>query len=145
MNLDLTHDRFRNLAKQLVSFGLIGLIATFVHALVFHFSYVYLEFSSLRANTVGFLIAFSVSYMGQFRITFRRESKQVSNKYGAFLKFFCVAMIGFGLNTVFAFVVIDVMVMPHYVYLFLLCCVTPLVIFLLTKLWVFSKSPQLPI
>ncbi len=123
--------------KQLLSFGLVGVGATITHACVFHLLYEYGHQHQLVANIVGFLIAFMVSYLGQFHWTFKQEALALTNKSRAFLRFFKTALIGLTINLIWAGIIIDALSLHHYIYLFFLTFITPLVIFLLNKFWVF--------
>ena len=84
--------KLRELIRQVATFGLVGIAATAVHygtalavSQVIPLAY---------ANPIGFLAAFSVSYFGHLRLTFR-ISAQDSNHRMRMIKFFVVASLGF--------------------------------------------------
>ncbi|MDO6526090.1 GtrA family protein [Motilimonas sp. 1_MG-2023] len=123
---------------QLVSFAVVGVGATLTHAMVFHALYAWVNVAQLPANILGFLVAFSVSYLGQFKWTFKTEAQAVTSQKKAFIRFAKTAAIGLLLNLTWAGITIDWLGLHHYVYLVLLTFVTPVVIFALNKFWVFK-------
>lgn len=123
---------------QLISFAVVGVGATLTHALVFHILFAWVGVAHLLANIGGFLVAFSVSYLGQFKWTFKTEAAAVSCQKRAFVRFFKTAILGLLLNLLWAFITIDWLGLHHYFYLALLTLVTPVVIFTLNKFWVFK-------
>lgn len=123
---------------QLISFAVVGVGATLTHAWVFHALYAWAEMAQLPANIFGFLVAFSVSYLGQFKWTFKTEAQAATSQKKAFIRFGKTALFGLLLNLGWAGLTIDWLGLHHYVYLALLTFVTPVVIFLLNKFWVFK-------
>lgn len=123
---------------QLVSFAVVGVGATLTHALAFHVLYAWVDVTQLPANIIGFLVAFCVSYLGQFKWTFKTEAQAATCQKKAFMRFAKTAAIGLLLNLAWAGITIDWLGLHHYVYLALLMFVTPVVIFLLNKFWVFK-------
>jgi len=84
-----------HLGTQLFLFGLVGVGAMLVHMAVVWQLVESMAFAPLRANVVGFLVAFGVSYLGHGRLTFRGHGTEV----GASLpRFFLVASLGFAVN-----------------------------------------------
>lgn len=134
-------NKLKNLTniQQILSFAIVGVGATLTHASVFHLCYEEAKLNHFVANLIGFAVAFLVSYLGQFKWTFKQEAKQVSHQGKAFLRFFQTALIGLGLNLVWASLVLDWLQLHHYVYLAMLTFVTPVLIFLLNKFWVFKS------
>ncbi|MFO6424402.1 GtrA family protein [Motilimonas sp. KMU-193] len=124
---------------QLISFAVVGVGATLTHALVFHILFAWFGWTQLPANIGGFLVAFAVSYLGQFKWTFKTEAAAVSCQKRAFVRFFKTAIFGLLLNLLWAFITIDWLGLHHYVYLALLTFVTPVIIFALNKFWVFKQ------
>lgn len=135
--------RLRELAtnrlfQQLVSFAIVGVGATLTHAIIFNISFELLQLYHLIANIFGFCIAFLVSYLGQFHWTFKEQSIQLADKRGAFFKFLKTALLGFAVNLFWAFLILELLQLHHYYYLALLTFVTPILIFILNKFWVFK-------
>ena len=61
----------RALSLQVVRFGIVGVAATLTHAGVALLAHAALGLPPLRANVMGFLVAFAVSYGGHYHWTFR--------------------------------------------------------------------------
>lgn len=120
---------------QLTSFAIVGGLASLVHVGVFHVIFVYFSVTHWLANLAGFSLAFIVSYLGQFRWTFRQEAKKILDPHKAFGRFLRIALIGLGLNLFWAYLFIDILAWHHFFYLSMLLFVTPVVVFLLTKFW----------
>jgi putative flippase GtrA len=59
--------------KRVGKFGIVGVLATIVHTLIFAVVMQTGEPSALLANTVAFFIALIVSFLGNAWWTFRRE------------------------------------------------------------------------
>ncbi|PKF61962.1 hypothetical protein CW745_08220 [Psychromonas sp. psych-6C06] len=126
------------LFQQLVSFAIVGVGATLTHALVFNVAFDQLQFHHLFANILGFCVAFTVSYLGQFHWTFKAQTIQLADKRSAFFKFLKTALLGFAVNLFWSFLILEVLHLHHYFYLALLTFVTPILIFMLNKFWVFK-------
>jgi putative flippase GtrA len=124
--------------QQLVSFAIVGVGATLTHAIIFNISFEQLRLHHLIANILGFCIAFLVSYLGQFHWTFKEQAIQLEDKRSAFFKFLKTALLGFALNLFWSFLILVFLQLHHYFYLALLTFVTPILIFLLNKFWVFK-------
>ena len=59
-------------ARQILRFGVVGGLATVVHALVGYLSVVLFDLTGQQANVVGFGIAWWVSFFGHHIFTFER-------------------------------------------------------------------------
>ena len=127
-----------SLSQQLVSFFIIGVGATLTHAIVFNISFEQLQLHHFMANILGFCIAFLVSYLGQFHWTFKDQTIQLSDKRSTFFKFLKIALLGFLVNLLWSYLILEFLLLHHYYYLALLTFVTPILIFMLNKFWVFK-------
>ncbi len=76
---------------RLIRFGIVGVGATLVHIGVALLSLNYIINSPQISNAIGFLVAFIVSFTGQYFWTF----KSTKHPLTAVIKFFCVALTGF--------------------------------------------------
>ncbi|WP_022942804.1 GtrA family protein [Psychromonas hadalis] len=126
------------LFQQLVSFSIVGVGATLTHAVIFNLVFQQLQFHHFIANILGFCLAFLVSYLGQFHWTFKEQAIQLTDKRSAFVKFFKTALLGFAVNLFWSFIILEFLQLHHYYYLALLTFVTPILIFVLNKFWVFK-------
>lgn len=126
------------LFQQLASFAIVGVGATLTHAIMFNIAFEQLQFHHLVANILGFCLAFLVSYLGQFHWTFKEQAIQLKDKRSAFFKFLKTALLGFAVNLFWSYLILVFLQFHHYYYLALLTFVTPILIFLLNKFWVFK-------
>ncbi len=126
--------------KQLTSFGVVGIVSTITHAVVFQVGHSGFELNVLIANLLGFGVAFVVSYLGQFNFTFKQESLQLGSKHKVKAKFFVASILGLSLNITWGYIIIDIFNLRSCIFLFFLCVITPLVLFALNKWWVFRHS-----
>lgn len=75
---------------QLLKFGLVGLLATLVHALIALFL-IQFGLEPLLANPIAFLVAFQLSYLGHSRWSFgSKKSYRLMHMY----RFFIVSILG---------------------------------------------------
>lgn len=61
---------------QLVKFGLVGGVATFVHAGVGYSSATLFDLNGQQANVIGFCFAWGISFFGHHTFTFERRANQ---------------------------------------------------------------------
>lgn len=80
--------------RRVVLFGLVGITASVVHFLLAAALFSHLSINLFLANVFGFLLAFSVSYLGHYYLTFR--SRQVHRT--AVRRFMMTALTGFAVN-----------------------------------------------
>lgn len=69
--------------RQLIKFGFVGGVATFVHASVGYSSVAMLDLNGQQANVVGFCFAWWISFCGHYSFTFERRA----NRKDALLRF----------------------------------------------------------
>ena len=87
---------------RLVRYALIGVCATLVHAAILWLLVTYAELRPSIATILGFLTAFSVSYLGHYHFTF-----QSTEPHGRALpRFLAVALCGVFLNGLI-FIIVD--------------------------------------
>ena len=117
-------------------FGLVGIVATSVHMLVFALLLELTLLSGLTANTLAFISAVVVSYLGNRNWTFMTLTQQhfSAAKYGI------VAASGFVLNGLFAFVIVDQWAQPYGFAMLPMLVVTPCVTYLATRHWVLARA-----
>ncbi len=130
-----------NTLQQLLRFGIIGVIATLIHAILFHTLYINQLFSSLPANLISFIVAFTVSYLGHLKWTF--VIKDVPKRtYPLFWKtlfrFLPTALLGLTVNITAGWLIIEYLQLSHYYFLGIVVFFTPALTFLISKYWVFK-------
>jgi putative flippase GtrA len=124
------------LLLQYARFGVVGLGATLVHVLVYAGLIELLALSPLAANTAGFALAVNLSFFGHRGWTFRDQRGPEARR--SLWRFWVVALLGFALNTLFVWLVTDLLGLGYAYAIPLLAGVTPLATFALSKLWAFS-------
>lgn len=123
--------------KQISSFGTVGLLATFTHALVFELAFTIISLSSLMSNVIGFCGAFAVSFCGHFCFTFRNESREVGGLRWSALRFLLVSLLGLFLNLIGGVLLIDMLQLHRIFFITYLFVVAPTFVFVINKFWVF--------
>lgn len=122
------------LLPQLLKFGLVGLLATAVHAATYLIA-VLKDVAPLAANAGGFCMAFLFSFVGHWRWTFIQSAMPARR---AFAKFLLTSLIGFASNGVLTWVSTDALHLPSASALVGILFVTPLLVFFLAKHWAFA-------
>jgi len=84
-----------HLIWRLVTFGAVGVLATFVHFVCVRGLVAVAEWRPLPANLVGWCVAFAFSFAGHFFVTFRSPQLRAAT---ALRRFFAVAAMGFVAN-----------------------------------------------
>jgi putative flippase GtrA len=100
-------NQIRKLLKSLFWFGLVGGAAMIVHFYTVVAIFVPLNIHPLIANTLGFLIAFVVSYLGHAHLTFRNPSKPNNTNLKSMYRFLSVAILGFVINQMIFFILLQ--------------------------------------
>lgn len=126
---------------QYLKFGTVGGAATGTHVLVYVGMIEGAALRPLVANVVAFCAATGVSFLGHFYWTFRDETSaripSGSPRHAVCAKFVLSALIGFALNALGVYVVVDVLALPYLYAPLLMVSVVPLLVFVLNKWWVF--------
>jgi putative flippase GtrA len=131
----------RALAVQYLKFGLVGGLATLIHAVLFVALMETAGLGPMAANVGAYAVAVFVSYFGNFRWTFGAARPEV----GSFLRFCVATAAGFVLNTAAIWAIMDLYGLPYPYTLPVIAGVTPVVVFALNRAWSFrSGSPSHP-
>lgn len=121
--------------KRLAHFGITGGIAALVHLVVAVILVSKLDLAPLIANIIAFLAAFSVSFYGHSRWTFR-DINSSANK--TLIKFFITASISFILNeTMFAYMLSKHQI-PYYFSLIIVLAMVSTITFIISRYWAFK-------
>lgn len=121
---------------QIIRFGVIGAAATVVHMSVAFVLYYGLDFAPLMANPIAFLIAWCVSYTGQFKWTFKDSGAQHKSSAP---KFFAVSVLSLVLSQIVVWFTAQYLGLPFYLAMICVVLSVPIVTFLLSKFWVFRR------
>ncbi len=122
------------LAIQAAVFGAVGLAASLTHFLVASALFSLAAIPIFFANVVGFSIAFLVSYMGHYHLSFRSTAPAIS----ALSRFLAVALSGFALNNLVLFILHAGLGFHELVALAGAIVVSAGFVFVLSKLWAFA-------
>lgn len=126
------------IVRQLSRFGVVGLVATFLHLSVFSLlAHAEVTGASL-ANLIGFLVAFLFSFVGQSYWTFPSERSDRAERHRRFLRYIIVALVGFLLNAGTVHVIVDLLHHPYTYALPIMAVCVPAVLFILNKYWAFA-------
>lgn len=122
------------LLRQIASFGAVGLCATLVHVTL---AWALIEQAALNgfaANACGAAAAFSVSYLGNARITF----PGARGLPGGAVRYLAVTIVSLVLSSaILAFV--ESNGLPTYAYALIVVLTVPPTTFLLAKFWAFQR------
>ncbi|WP_084486993.1 GtrA family protein [Brucella rhizosphaerae] len=114
---------------QIGSFGLIGLLATALHSLVFS-ALVWRGCDPLTSNFIAFCCAVPVSFNGNRYLTFKNR--------GNFAKFVVMACCGLILNHINVWIITDIVELNWKYSLPGMLVVVPIFSFFISKLWVYK-------
>lgn len=134
--LSVLPESLRKPIAQLLRFGIVGVAATIVHMSVAFALHYLLNLSPLLSNFFAFLVAWCVSYAGQFSWTFKNSS--AGHKQSA-PKFFAVSVLSLILNQIIIWVTAEYFQIPFYLAVIFVVTSVPLVTFFLSKYWVFRE------
>lgn len=123
------------LVRQIAFFGLVGILATFIHVALALSLITYTEINPYLANALGALSALGVSFFGNSHLTFLYRGS-VSR---AFLKFLAQSGISFALTNIILFGV-EKSGWPEWSYAAIVVAIVPPTSFLFAKLWVFRSE-----
>ena len=130
----------RELLRQILVFGVVGVCATLTHYLVALGSVTYLSIPVYLANLLGYLTAVGVSLYGHARFSFKMTvNKSLLNK------FILVSVGTFLGSEILLFVMESELSLPHEISLGVVVVTIPVISFILNKFWVFThKNPLSP-
>lgn len=126
---------FNEHGSQIIRFGIVGIAAAITHVLTVIFLVEHQWMQPLIANIFGYLLAFQVSYFGHRHFTFQ-HSAPISETIGRFV---IVATIGFSFNESLFYLFLHYFNQYYPIALLLTLTITPLMTFILGKLWVFPR------
>lgn len=128
-----------SLLQQGFRFGIVGILATLLHVCVYVSLVAATGIHPSLSNVIAFVIAFGISFIGHFHWTFASPDKAAQRAWGRpLLKFIVVAVFGFFLNALAVYFVTDVAEISYLYATVFMVTVTPVSVFVLSKLWAFS-------
>ncbi len=126
------------LGGELIRFAITGGLATLTHVACYLLLFPALLDTAAAANVVAFTLAVFVSYLGNAYWVFPQNEFRKSQ----LAKFCLAALTGLALNTLFAWYIVDFRGLSRYLSIALMVGVTPLVVFVLNKFFVFTSDSQ---
>lgn len=95
----------KELLKQIMKFGIVGVLCFFIDFIVFKVSSSFLGIHYTIASALGFTISVIVNYILSMKFVF--ESKEDMSRQKEFVIFVILSLIGMGLNTVIIYLCVD--------------------------------------
>lgn len=129
---------------QIVRFGAVGVGAALLHSGIFLLAIKQPGWTAVGANTLAFCIAFVFAYIGHRFWTFRPSQGAEELAGATLVKFFTVAITGYGINTFIAWLVVDNGGYSPLWALVAMLVVTPATVFSLAKYWAFATKSAEP-
>lgn len=121
---------------QFVRFGLVGVFVTMVNFVVYWAGVKMFALDPNLTWTIGFIIAFIVGYHMQSKWSFAGHgSERNAMVHGS--RYLIVALVGFAVNSLWVWLCVQYMAFPTWSPLPLVLFVTPLLVFMLNRVWVF--------
>lgn len=122
-----------NEAPVIVRFGFVGILSTSIH-IFFAFVFIsYLE-DPHTSNALAFSIAFFISFIGHYFITFRTKVNIIRSSS----RFFAIGLISFILNNGFLAALLATLPWPTMILVMLSVVTIPIFTFLTARLWAFK-------
>ena len=122
--------------SQFIRFGLVGVFVTMVNFVVY---WAGIKLFALDPNltwTIGFIVAFIVGYHLQSKWSFAGHgAERKALVHGS--RYLIVALVGFAVNSLWVWLCVQYMAFPTWSPLPLVLFVTPLLVFMLNRVWVF--------
>lgn len=118
-------------------FILVGSMAALTHFLTVIFIVESLGVVPLKANIVGWLCAFGVSYGGHFSLTF---SDHAAPPLRSAIRFFLLSAAGFSINEGAYALLLHITQLPYYVLLGFILIAVAIVTYLLSQRWAFQGT-----
>jgi putative flippase GtrA len=124
--------------RQLVTFGLVGVVSTATHVIIALTTHKELGLQPIVANCLGYSCAFSVSYFGNARLTFRQPALHG----GRFVRFVGVSLLGLALSETITYVSTTMLRLPFALALVPVVTLVPFISFVLSKSYAFAGSSE---
>lgn len=126
----------RALFWQIVRYGITGLFVTACQAAIYWTLAARLNLHPQIANGIGYLAAVAIGYVTHSLFTFRGHGGESSHASRG-VRFFAVSLISYVLNALWVFLCVTQMKWPEWSPIPAMIFVTPALIFILNRQWVF--------
>ena len=122
--------------KILLVYASVGITATLTHSIIYLVFLDIIYTSAQFANLAGFLVALTVSYIGQRKWTF--SHKTISNEVTTKFKFVASSFLSLSVNSFWVLVTVDLLSLPPEYSVIGIIFLTPIIIFYVLNNWVFT-------
>lgn len=127
----------QKIIRQFGWFVAVGCTAAATHWVVAVFTVSFLGYAPLIANVVGWLVAFCVSFMGHYRLTFRQQRAPL---FKAARRFFTVSALGFCVNELAYAYLLQATSLRYDLLLALILIAIAIMTFILGRFWAFRHK-----
>ena len=121
--------------RKIVTFGFVGVAASVLHFVVAVMVMRVFAAPILLANLFGFILAFSLSYVGHYKWTFQSNA----NHKDSVPKFAITAVMGYLINNVVLIVLISVTGVELSVFILIAIGVAAATVYFISSRWVFGE------
>jgi putative flippase GtrA len=125
------------LRRRTILFILVGSAAALTHFLTVVLIVERFALAPLKANVIGWLCAFGVSYGGHYTLTFADHAAPVLRSAG---RFFVLSAAGFAINECSYAILLSVSALPYYFLLALILVAVAILTYLLSRRWAFRGT-----
>ena len=124
--------KHRNSIFKIIKYAIIGGLSTFIH-ITFAYAYIYFIGDSIFiSNIVGFLCAYTFSYLAQSKYVFNHEIS-----YAKATKYFVVQFV----SLIISILITDFMPLQNaYLKVLIVIVILPAITFVAHSIWTFSKT-----
>lgn len=123
--------------RRTILFILVGSAAALTHFLTVVLIVERFALAPLKANVIGWLCAFGVSYGGHYTLTFADHAAPVLRSAG---RFFVLSAAGFAINECSYAILLSVSALPYYFLLALILVAVAVLTYLLSRRWAFRGT-----
>lgn len=133
-NLNINKEKFSDLIKQFIKFGIVGLSNTFI-SLVIYYILIFFKINYIAANTFAFIVSVLNAYYWNNKFVFR---KSVNGSLRSLIKTFTSYGVTFVLGTMLLIIMINYLNISKVIAPILNLIITIPLNFLLNKFWAFK-------
>ena len=123
--------------RRTIFFVLVGSAAALTHFLTVVLIVERFALAPLKANVIGWLCAFGVSYGGHYFLTFADHAAPVLRSAA---RFFLLSAAGFAINETSYAILLSVSALPYYFLLALILISVAVLTYLLSQRWAFRGT-----
>jgi putative flippase GtrA len=124
---------------QIARFGVVGLLATALHAGAYWWLVHNLWLTPVPANVAAFACAFTLSFLGHRHWTFAAQAEGTDER-SSLVKFLLTALLGLCSNTFITWLLTGPLGLPANSALVGILFVTPVLTFVCSKYWAFARD-----